>query len=196
MTIQVSSGIRPARVIILLRRLLARDDMSPRHRPPISLPGRPAAAGPVELPSSPSLPSSKPRPLGGRKPGWVDGDSVPPRREQERQPDDVLPPYPRDRLAAMNNKFVHRLERAFESGSESRASAASSGGHRMAPIALTDAQLATLRQFATPIPPSLRDAFLRSLGRRLATVEVGDGAVHAACAAAQREVIDGARVCE
>jgi hypothetical protein len=59
----------------------------------------------------------------------------------------------------MNNKFVHRLERAFENGSESRASAASSGGHRMAPIALTDAQLATLRQFATPIPPSLRDRF-------------------------------------
>jgi hypothetical protein len=96
----------------------------------------------------------------------------------------------------MNNKFVHRLERAFENGSERRASSASSGGHRMAPIALTDAQLATLRQFATPIPPSLRDVFLRSVARRLAAVEVGDGAVHAACAAAQREVIDGARVRE
>jgi hypothetical protein len=32
------------------------------------------------------------------------------------------------------------------------------------------------------------------VARRLAAVEVGDGAVHAACAAAQREVIDGARV--
>jgi hypothetical protein len=97
----------------------------------------------------------------------------------------------------MNDRFVHRLERAFKSGRERRASAASHmGGHRMAPIALTDDQLATLRQFATPIPPRLRDAFLRSVARRLAAVEVGDGTMHAACAAAQREVIDGARVCE
>jgi hypothetical protein len=114
---------------------------------------------------------------------------------REQEPGDGLPPYTRDQLVAMNNRFIRRLERAFENGSESRASAASSGGHRMAPIALTNAQLATLRQFATPIPPSLRDAFLRSVARRLAAVEVGDGAVHVACAAAQREVIDGARGC-
>jgi hypothetical protein len=133
---------------------------------------------------------------GGRKPGWADGDA-PRCREQERQADDVLPPYTRDQLATMNDRFVHRLERAFKSGRERRASAASHmGGHRMAPIALTDDQLATLRQFATPIPPRLRDAFLRSVARRLAAVEVGDGTMHAACAAAQREVIDGARVCE
>jgi len=190
-TIHASSGVRPARAIVLLRRLLLRDE--PRRRPAITLPGRPAAVPPSSKPRTPNLGWA--RLPGGRKPDWADGDASR-RPAQERQPDDALPPYTRDQLAAMNDRFVHRLERAFERGQERRASAAASGGHRMAPIALTDAQLATLRQFATPIPPLLREVFLRSVARRLAAVEVGDGTVHAACAAAQREVIDGARVRE
>jgi hypothetical protein len=149
-TIHASSNARPARAIVLLRRLLMYDE--PRRRPAITLPGRPAAAPPPSKPRTPNLGWA--RLPGGRKPDWADGDA-PRRRKQEQQPNDVLPPYTRDQLAAMNDRFVHRLERAFKSGRERRVSAASHmGGRRMAPIALTDDQLATLRQFATPIPPS------------------------------------------
>jgi hypothetical protein len=43
-----------------------------------------------------------------------------------------------------------------------------------------------------PLRPWQRDSFLRAVARRLAGQEIGDGTVHAAAVAAQREVINGA----
>jgi hypothetical protein len=169
-----------------LRRLAARlilDEL--RHKPPITLPGRSAVATLVE---------SRPPPAAVVR-GWgpnlnCDGQG---NRNSVPEPGDLIGPYSHEGLLRMHDRFVARMERAFAGGGESRASAASYqsekhvGGYGM-PIALTDAQLATLRQFATPIPLRLRDAYLRSVARRLAGVEIGDGVVHAACMAAQREV--------
>ena len=169
---------------------LVRDEQ--RKRLPITLPGRPVVAKPTE-PSPPSPPTTAPRT------GWLKlPEGGAPAGYREMDPVDVLPPYTREQLVRMNDRFVHRLERAFARGRESRTSAASFqpekryGGYGM-PLALTDDQLATLRQFATPIPPRLRDAYLRSVARRLAGKTIGDGTVHTACIAAQHEVINGAR---
>jgi hypothetical protein len=182
---------RTRAVLKWLAARLLRDEQ--RKRPPITLPGRPVVAVPAE-----ARPPAPPLPPEAR--GWgpnLDCDS----RENQNsvpEPGDLIGPYSHEQLLRMHDRFVHRMERAFASGWERRASAASYqsekhvGGYGM-PIALTDAQLAMLRQFATPIPRSLRDAFLRDVARRLAGVEVGDGTVHVACAAAQREVIDDAR---
>ena len=146
---------------------LVRDEQ--RKRPPITLPGRPVVTKPTE-PSPPSPPTTAPRT------GWLKlPEGGAPAGYREMDPVDVLP-----------------------RGRESRTSAASFqpekryGGYGM-PLALTDDQLATLRQFATPIPPRLRDAYLRSVARRLAGKTIGDGTVHTACIGAQHEVINGAR---
>ena len=47
-------------------------------------------------------------------------------------------------------------------------------------LALTDAQLQTIRECAGPFPRFLRDQHLQEIARRLAGTEVGDGSVHAA----------------
>jgi len=44
---------------------------------------------------------------------------------------------------------------------------------------------------ARPLAPWQRDLFLQAVARRLADVEIGDGTVHAAAIAAQREVMNG-----
>ena len=58
-------------------------------------------------------------------------------------------------------------------------------------IALNDCQLEIVMSRARPLPPWQRTLFLQAVARRLVGVEVGDGAVHAAAVAAQREVING-----
>ena len=57
-------------------------------------------------------------------------------------------------------------------------------------VALTDDHRALLEQFAAPVPPPLRDAFLQAVLRRLASAEcVTNFLFKAVCAAAQREVM-------
>jgi hypothetical protein len=56
-------------------------------------------------------------------------------------------------------------------------------------IRFTDAQIATLRELATPLQRWQRTRFLELLAERLANVEIGDGSVRAAGLAAQREVL-------
>jgi len=58
-------------------------------------------------------------------------------------------------------------------------------------IALSDQQLEIVMSLAQPLPRWQRDQFLQAVARRLAGVEVGDGTVHAAAVAAQREVVNG-----
>jgi len=55
--------------------------------------------------------------------------------------------------------------------------------------AFTDAQLATLKDLAAPLTPFQRSRFLELVAQRLAGREIGDGSVHAAAVAAQREVL-------
>jgi hypothetical protein len=56
-------------------------------------------------------------------------------------------------------------------------------------IALTDEQMAMLQDFARPLQPWQRGLFLEAVARRLAGQVIGDGSVHAAALAAQREVL-------
>jgi hypothetical protein len=56
-------------------------------------------------------------------------------------------------------------------------------------IRFTDAQIATLRELAAPLAPWQRREFLEIVAERLAGTEIGDGSVHAAALAAQREVL-------
>ena len=50
------------------------------------------------------------------------------------QPDDeVVGEYSRERLIRMNDRFVERVERAFENGSEHRQSAAMNGANASRP---------------------------------------------------------------
>jgi hypothetical protein len=58
-------------------------------------------------------------------------------------------------------------------------------------IALNNEQLETVMSLAQPLAPWQRDQFLQAIARRLAGVEIGDGSVHAAAIAAQREVMNG-----
>jgi hypothetical protein len=57
-------------------------------------------------------------------------------------------------------------------------------------IALSDAQMAMLQDFARPLQPWQRSLFLEAVARRLAGQVIGDGSVHAAAVAAQREIIN------
>ena len=56
-------------------------------------------------------------------------------------------------------------------------------------IRFTDAQITTLRELSAPLAPWQRQEFLEIVAERLANVEIGDGSVHAAGLAAQREVL-------
>ena len=53
---------------------------------------------------------------------------------------------------------------------------------------LTDQQMTLLRQFAAPLAPSQRSAYLKEVARRLHGVELGDGAVAQAAREAQAEI--------
>jgi len=56
-------------------------------------------------------------------------------------------------------------------------------------IRLTDSQLQMLRELATPLSPFQRGRFLQLVAERLSIAEIGDGTVHKAGIAAQREVL-------
>jgi hypothetical protein len=58
-------------------------------------------------------------------------------------------------------------------------------------IALTDEQLKIVQELARPLQRWQRDRFLQVVARRLEGETIGDGTVHAAAVAAQREVING-----
>jgi hypothetical protein len=58
------------------------------------------------------------------------------------------------------------------------------------PIQLTDHQLAVIQAAAEPLRPCDRGAFLEVVAALLREVEVGDGTVARACAAAQRKFFD------
>ena len=58
-------------------------------------------------------------------------------------------------------------------------------------IQLSDQQLDTVMTLARPLAPWQRDQFLQAIARRLVGQVVGDGSVHAAAVAAQREVVNG-----
>jgi hypothetical protein len=179
---------RTRTVLRWLARRLLRDEL--RHKPPITLAG-PVPARPIiePVPSPPVL-------HGGYGPD-LSCDSKG-NRESVPEPSDLFGPYRRERLLQMHARFVARMERAFRSGRERRASAAAcvSEHHRRIPVtalALSDTQLEILRRFAVPIPQQLRQLYLQSVGQRLAGVELGDGVVHAACVAAQREALNAGR---
>jgi hypothetical protein len=55
-------------------------------------------------------------------------------RDTPWQPgDEAVGIWPRERLVAMNRRFVERVEHAFENGSESRQSAAMNGANASQP---------------------------------------------------------------
>jgi hypothetical protein len=56
-------------------------------------------------------------------------------------------------------------------------------------IRLTDRQLQILRDLATPLSPFQRGRFLQLVAERLGDATIGDGAVHKAGKAAQKEVL-------
>jgi hypothetical protein len=56
-------------------------------------------------------------------------------------------------------------------------------------IRLTDVQLKILRELATPLSPFQRGRFLQLVAERLSGITIGDGTVHKAGIAAQREVL-------
>src|SRR5262249_20973546 len=107
------SCIRPNRPTAFLRRLcrlLILDEA--RHRPPISLPGRPR---PVQPPPPPV----------DRASGWVRLDCTW-KLYGPAEPGDERLPYSRERLVWMDKRFSRRLKRAFAAGQELRASAGAS----------------------------------------------------------------------
>src|SRR5262245_62314679 len=104
------SCIRPNRPTAFLRRLcglLVLDEA--RHRPPISLPGRPR---PVQPPPPPP-PVDR---------GWVRLDCAS-KLYGPAEPGDERRPYSREKLLQMDKRFSRRLKRAFATGQELRASA-------------------------------------------------------------------------
>src|SRR5262249_16841400 len=104
---------RPNRPTAFLRRLcalLALDEA--RHRPPISLPGRPCPVPPPS-PPPPSPPATR---------GWTRLDCTS-KLYGPAEPGDERRPYSREQLLRMDKRFRKRIERAFASGRELRASA-------------------------------------------------------------------------
>src|SRR5215475_966280 len=59
----------------------------------------------------------------------------------------------------------------------------------MTPLRLTDEQLNQVMRTAAPIPPELRDQYLRRVADQLRGSEFGDGEVYRACRAAAKSVM-------
>src|SRR5262249_4681565 len=97
---------RPTAFLRRLRLMLILDEA--RHRPPISLPGRPC---PVP-PPSPSPPVERARG------GWIRLDCDNRLCRQDAEPGDERRPYSREQLAQMDRRFSRRLKRAFAAGQE------------------------------------------------------------------------------
>jgi hypothetical protein len=117
-TVWTSSGVRSPRDRVLLRRLsglLVRDEL--RHRPPVTLPGRPAVVRESSTLPQPSRPPAVDRgaPHGTRserRPSKLNsGDAG---------PEDFFGLYTRAQLVRMDQRFTKRMERAFRRGAEHR----------------------------------------------------------------------------
>ena len=108
----------PNKFLRRLITLLACDRVN-RLPPPPTLPGRPAPAIPpkLELPPTPTTRSSAPQF------NYIDTRRL---CEEEAEPCDIFGTWPRVKILKMDTAFVRRVERAFRSGSESRAAAAAS----------------------------------------------------------------------
>jgi hypothetical protein len=96
--------------------LLAVDERSDRARQPVSLAGRFAP----EPPPPQSLPPTPPRQTKAQFFYLADREVA----KQAAEPEDIHATWTRERLIDMNARFVARVERAFRTGSESRAAAA------------------------------------------------------------------------
>ena len=59
----------------------------------------------------------------------------------------------------------------------------------MTPLRLTDEQLNQVMRTAAPIPPELRDDYLRRVAEQLRSPEFGDGEVYRACREAAKAVM-------
>src|SRR5262245_8908790 len=59
----------------------------------------------------------------------------------------------------------------------------------MTPLRLTDEQLNQVMRTAAPIPPELRDEYLRRVADQLRGLEFGDGEVYRACRRAAKAVL-------
>jgi hypothetical protein len=59
----------------------------------------------------------------------------------------------------------------------------------MAPLHLTDEQLQQVMRTAAPIPPELRDEYLRRVANQLRDSEFGDGQLHRVAHAIVRELM-------
>ena len=119
-TIPGHDCLQPNRATAIQRRLaalLARDEA--RHRPPVSLPGKPANS------ASSLKPKPPPTVRVGFGPQHLDLRSSRLTAEQPT-PEDAFGPYTRAQLLRMNWRFVERIERAFRNGTETREAAGAS----------------------------------------------------------------------
>ena len=108
--------IHPTAARKRLARLIANDETH-RHKPAITLPGRPP-------PQLPTLAPPPPRKDNG--PLWVayfNREQPPQRVTEEAQPSDAQSTWSRARYLRMIAHFVLRVERAFQQGAESRTAA-------------------------------------------------------------------------
>ena len=108
--------IHPTAARKRLAQLIANDETH-RHKPAITLPGRPRPQPPVLAP---------PRPRKDNGPLWVayfNREQPPQRVTEEAQPSDAQSTWSRARYLRMNAHFVLRVERAFQQGAESRTAA-------------------------------------------------------------------------
>jgi len=108
--------IHPTAARKRLARLIANDETH-RHKPAITLPGRPRPQLPVLAP---------PPPRKDNGPLWVayfNREQPPQRVTEEAQPSDAQGAWSRERYLRMNAAFVRRIEHAFRQGAETRAAA-------------------------------------------------------------------------
>jgi|SRR6516165_10229125 len=114
MTIHVGY-VHPTAARKRLARLIANDETH-RHKPAITLPGRPR----------PQLPVAPPPPRKDNGPLWMayfNREQPPQRVTEEAQPSDAQGAWSRERYLRMNAAFVRRIEHAFRQGAETRAAA-------------------------------------------------------------------------
>jgi|SRR6516164_9904420 hypothetical protein len=108
--------IHPTAARKRLARLIANDETH-RHKPAITLPGRPRPQLPVLAP---------PPPRKDNGPLWVayfNREQPPQRVTEEAQPSDAQGAWSRKRYLRMDAAFIRAVEHAFRQGAETRAAA-------------------------------------------------------------------------
>jgi hypothetical protein len=113
---------QPAALRRLIRMLAG--DASQRTPPPVTLAGQPTN-GSIVHDEPPALPDERRGSKWGRVQSTLRGHVGRSNLPEGNEPiaEDANGPYSREELERMDRKFVSRLERAFESGEESRAAA-------------------------------------------------------------------------